>query len=139
VAFAKGPPSASFYVDGTLYRTVDTPTDLSNYQARGDYNHLASSLDHAGWPITWGRWLKPSSGCRWDPLPLVHGGDRGHRGPVVVGEVGDENGALARASARLFADFLMQHVDLRCVSLWPPGRVQAAFRRWRAEADQGNV
>ena len=30
VAFAKGPPSASFYVDGTLYRTVGTPTDLSN-------------------------------------------------------------------------------------------------------------
>ncbi|MGA9159432.1 MAG: hypothetical protein WB297_01020 [Actinomycetota bacterium] len=30
VALAKGPPSPSFYVDGTLYRTVGTPTDLSN-------------------------------------------------------------------------------------------------------------
>jgi hypothetical protein len=29
-ALAKGPPSPSFYVDGTLYRTVGTPTDLSN-------------------------------------------------------------------------------------------------------------
>ena len=31
-AFAKalGPPEPSFYVDGTLYRTVGTPTDLSN-------------------------------------------------------------------------------------------------------------
>jgi hypothetical protein len=28
-AFAQGPPAASFYVDGTLYRTVGTPTDLS--------------------------------------------------------------------------------------------------------------
>lgn len=30
VALAKGPPSPSFYVDGTLYRTIGTPTDLSN-------------------------------------------------------------------------------------------------------------
>ncbi len=29
-ALAKGPPSTGFYVDGTLYRTVGTPTDLSN-------------------------------------------------------------------------------------------------------------
>ena len=29
-ALATGPPSPSFYVDGTLYRTVGTPTDLSN-------------------------------------------------------------------------------------------------------------
>ena len=29
VAGAAGPPSPSFYVDGTLYRTVGTPTDLS--------------------------------------------------------------------------------------------------------------
>jgi hypothetical protein len=27
---AKGPPEASFYVDGTVYRTVGTPTDFSN-------------------------------------------------------------------------------------------------------------
>ena len=30
VAGAAGPPSPSFYVDGTLYRTVGTPTDLSH-------------------------------------------------------------------------------------------------------------
>ena len=30
VALAEGPPSPSFYVDGTLYRTVGTPTDLTN-------------------------------------------------------------------------------------------------------------
>jgi hypothetical protein len=29
VAGAAGPPGASFYVDGTLYRTVGTPTDLT--------------------------------------------------------------------------------------------------------------
>ena len=29
-ALAQGPPSPSFYVDGTLYRTVGTPTDLTN-------------------------------------------------------------------------------------------------------------
>jgi hypothetical protein len=29
VAGAAGPPSPSFYVDGTLYRTIGTPTDLS--------------------------------------------------------------------------------------------------------------
>ena len=28
-AVAGGPPAPSFYVDGTLYRTVGTPTDLS--------------------------------------------------------------------------------------------------------------
>jgi hypothetical protein len=28
-ALAKGPPAPSFYVDGTLYRTIGTPTDLS--------------------------------------------------------------------------------------------------------------
>lgn len=28
-AMAGGPPAPSFYVDGTLYRTVGTPTDLS--------------------------------------------------------------------------------------------------------------
>ena len=28
-ALAGGPPAASFYVDGTLYRTIATPTDLS--------------------------------------------------------------------------------------------------------------
>jgi hypothetical protein len=28
-AFAGGPPGASFYVDGTLYRTVGTPTDFT--------------------------------------------------------------------------------------------------------------
>jgi hypothetical protein len=29
VAYAGGPPSVSFYVNGTMYRTVGTPTDLS--------------------------------------------------------------------------------------------------------------
>ncbi|HZD78582.1 MAG TPA: hypothetical protein VE646_00880 [Actinomycetota bacterium] len=29
-AYAKGPPATSFCVDGTLYWTVGTPTDLSN-------------------------------------------------------------------------------------------------------------
>ena len=29
VAVAAGPPAPSFYVDGTLYRTVGTPTDFS--------------------------------------------------------------------------------------------------------------
>jgi hypothetical protein len=29
-ATAGGPPATSFYVDGTLYRTVGTPTDFSN-------------------------------------------------------------------------------------------------------------
>jgi hypothetical protein len=29
-AMAAGPPAPSFYVNGTLYRTVGTPTDLSN-------------------------------------------------------------------------------------------------------------
>ncbi len=28
-ALAGGPPATSFYVDGTLYRTIATPTDLS--------------------------------------------------------------------------------------------------------------
>jgi hypothetical protein len=28
-ALADGPPATSFYVDGTLYRTIGTPTDLS--------------------------------------------------------------------------------------------------------------
>lgn len=30
ISSAGGPPEASFYVDGTVYRTVGTPTDFSN-------------------------------------------------------------------------------------------------------------
>jgi hypothetical protein len=29
-ALAKGPPQPSFYVDGTVYRTIGTPTDLEH-------------------------------------------------------------------------------------------------------------
>ena len=32
-AMAGGPPAPSFYVDGTLYRTVGTPTDFSRTRA----------------------------------------------------------------------------------------------------------
>jgi len=35
-AAAGGPPSPSFYVDGVLFRTIGTPTDLSNTGAPAD-------------------------------------------------------------------------------------------------------
>jgi hypothetical protein len=67
VASAGGPPSVGFYVDGTVYRTIGTPTDLSGtgapessfdviYDFGGNQLNVASSapgyLDYNG-----GRWL----------------------------------------------------------------------------------
>jgi hypothetical protein len=36
-------------------------------------------------------------------------------------EMGEEHAALARTAERMYADFLMRHVDLASVSAWPPG------------------
>ncbi len=55
----------------------------------------------------------------------------------VVGEMGEEHAALVRTAARMYADFLMRHVDLGSVSAWPRGRVDAAFQQWRAQAERG--
>ena len=38
-----GPPAPSFYVDGTMYRTIATPTDLS-----GDAEHIEPHEKHPG-------------------------------------------------------------------------------------------
>jgi hypothetical protein len=51
--------------------------------------------------------------------------------------MGEEHTALARAAARMYADFLMRHVDLGGVSAWPRGRVDAAFQQWQAQAERG--
>jgi hypothetical protein len=67
VASAGGPPSVGFYVDGTVYRTIGTPTDLSGtgapessfdviYDFGGNQLNVATSApgyrDYNG-----GRWL----------------------------------------------------------------------------------
>lgn len=56
----------------------------------------------------------------------------------LVGEIGEENAALARAAARMYANFLVRHVDLGGVSAWPRGLVDTAFQQWRAQAKPGN-
>jgi hypothetical protein len=67
VASAGGPPAVGFYVDGTVYRTIGTPTDLSGtgapessfdviYDFSGEQLNVATSApgyrDYNG-----GRWL----------------------------------------------------------------------------------
>lgn len=41
---AGGPPSLSFYIDGARYRTIATPTDLSNTGAPADSYDLIYAL-----------------------------------------------------------------------------------------------
>jgi carbohydrate-binding DOMON domain-containing protein len=57
----------------------------------------------------------------------------------LVGEIGEEHAPLARTAARMYADFLMRHVDLSGVTAWPRGRVDAAFQQWRAQSEGGNA
>jgi hypothetical protein len=67
VASAGGPPSVGFYVDGTVYRTIGTPTDLSGtgapessfdviYDFGGNQLNVATAAP--GYPdYNGGRWL----------------------------------------------------------------------------------
>jgi len=66
-AFAGGPPGPAFYVDHELYRTVGTPTDLSNtgapdhsfdtvYQFFGAITNVASSAP-GDQDFNGGRWM----------------------------------------------------------------------------------
>lgn len=57
----------------------------------------------------------------------------------LVGEIGERDAALARAAARMYADFLMRQVDLSRVSAWPRGHVDAAFQQWRDQAERRNA
>lgn len=66
IASAGGPPAAGFYVDGTVYRTIGTPTDLSGtgapessfdviYDFGGEQLNVATS--GPGYPgFNGGRW-----------------------------------------------------------------------------------
>jgi hypothetical protein len=67
VASAGGPPAVGFYVDGTVYRTIGTPTDLSGtgapessfdviYDFSGEQVNVATAApDYRGY--NGGRWL----------------------------------------------------------------------------------
>lgn len=67
IASAGGPPSVGFYVDGTVYRTIGTPTDLSGtgapessfdviYDFGGNQLNVATAAP--GYPdYNGGRWL----------------------------------------------------------------------------------
>lgn len=57
----------------------------------------------------------------------------------LAGAVGEDHAALARTAARMYADFLMRHVDLSGVSEWPRGPVDRAWRQWRAQAGRRNA
>lgn len=67
IASAGGPPSVGFYVDGTVYRTIGTPTDLSgtgapesSFDVIYDFggNQLNVATDAPGYPdYNGGRWL----------------------------------------------------------------------------------
>jgi hypothetical protein len=79
------------------------------------------------------------AGAAGGPVALV----RGRIGDIVdewlVGEMGEEDAALARTAARMYADFLTRHIDLGSVSAWLGGRVDAAFQQWRAQAERGHA
>ncbi|MGH2400340.1 MAG: hypothetical protein ACRDF6_10880 [bacterium] len=85
------------------------------------------------------RWLAEKQA----ELGILSRSSLGEIGDVVdewlVSEMGEEHAALARTAARMYADFLMRHVDLGGVSAWPRGRVDAAFQQWRAQAERGNA
>jgi hypothetical protein len=88
-AFAKGPPSPSFYVDGTLYRTVGTPTDLSNtgapdssfdtiYQFFGEQEFNVATAAPGDQDYNGGRWqVHGLEFSDYEAAAAAHGGSNG--------------------------------------------------------------
>ena len=88
-ALAKGPPAASFYVDGTLYRTVGTPTDLSNtgapdhsfdtiYQFFGAQEFNVATAAPGDQDYNGGRWqVHGLEFSDYDAAVATYGGDNG--------------------------------------------------------------
>jgi hypothetical protein len=69
---AGGPPAASFYVDGVLFRTVATPTDLSRTGAPA---HSYDTIYALGGLLSNVAEAKPGdadyNGGRWMVLPII--------------------------------------------------------------------
>jgi hypothetical protein len=57
----------------------------------------------------------------------------------IAAEMGEENASLGRMAARMYADFLAQHVDVTDISAWPRGKVDDAWHQWRLRAEGGKV
>jgi len=69
---AGGPPSLAFYVDGVRYRTIGTPTDLSNTRAP---EHSYDAIYALGPGLINVAEAKPGdtdyNGGRWMVLPII--------------------------------------------------------------------
>ena len=46
---AGGPPSVGFYVDGNLYRTIGTPTDITAQELRMEAFFPSDAATHQAW------------------------------------------------------------------------------------------
>lgn len=79
-AAAGGPPGLAFYVDGVRYRTIDTPTDLSNTGAPA---HSFDRIYALGGTLVNVAEAKPGdrdyNGGRWMVLPVTW-----HTSPVQL-------------------------------------------------------
>ena len=53
----------------------------------------------------------------------------------LVEEMGEDHAALGRTGARMYADFLRGHVDLKELTNPPREIVDRAWREWRAQAE----
>ena len=77
VAAGNGPPAVGFYVDGSLYRTIATPTDLSNTGAPAhSFDKIyALGVDSSGDPLLNVAEAAPGdgdyNGGRWMVLPVT--------------------------------------------------------------------
>lgn len=77
VAGGNGPPGVGFYVDGSLFRTINTPTDISGTGAPADSFDKIYALgeDSSGNPLTNVAEAAPGdpdyNGGRWMVLPVT--------------------------------------------------------------------
>lgn len=57
----------------------------------------------------------------------------------IAAAMGEDHASLGRMAARMYADFLSQHVDVTEISEWPRGKVDLAWHQWRVRAEGGKV